>query len=73
MTERRRKQGVDTKAGVMAGALVLTGIFEFFENVEDGDNVLTAAGKAYDRTKARGEAIREAGKKVGRKIRSGQI
>ena len=73
MNERKRRHGAKTKTGVMASALVLTGIFEFLENIEDGDNVLTAAGKAYDRTKARGEAIKEASHKVSRKIRAGEI
>jgi hypothetical protein len=65
---KRRKTSLEAKTAVMGGALLLTGIFEFFENLDEGDNALTAAGKAYDKTKLQGKAIRDAARRVHKKI-----
>lgn len=70
MSDQQKRQ--KTKTGIMSAALIFTGVIEFLEHVEDGDNPLLAAGKAYDETKARGKAIKEAARKVNRRIREGK-
>jgi|LakMenEpi03Aug12_release.lakeMendotaPanAssembly.Ray.scaffolds.fasta_scaffold5756944_1 hypothetical protein len=59
-----RREGAKVKANIMGVGLVLTGLFEFLENCEEGDNVLEAAGKALRRTKLRGTAIKKASVEV---------
>ena len=61
---RKQREGAKVKGSLMSIALVATGVFEFFENCEDGDNVLEAAGKAVRRTKLRGTAIKKASQEV---------
>lgn len=57
----------DAKTVVMAGALVVTGIFEFLEGIEDGVDLLTSAKNAVVKTKERGKAMKEAGRIMRRK------
>lgn len=52
----------DAKTAVMAGALVVTGVCEFLEGLEEGVDLLTSAKRAVEKTKERGAAMREAGK-----------
>lgn len=59
----------DAKTAIMAGALVITGVCEFFEGLEEGINPLTSAGDAIRKTKERGKAVGEAWKKTRAKRR----
>jgi len=52
--------GADVKAGIMTGALALQGIFEFLEHVEDGEDYISAAGKAVKTHRMRKEALTKA-------------
>ena len=56
--------GADVKAGIMTGALVLQGLFEFAEHVEDGDDYISAAGKAVKTHRMRKEALTKANREV---------
>lgn len=60
----------DAKTALMAGALVLTGVCEFLEGLERGDDVLECASTAVRRTRLRGKAIKEASAKVSRQGRA---
>lgn len=62
MTTRRRRK--DQKAGVFGIALVITGALEAFDLVDDGENVLEAAGKAVRRTKRRAEILAETERRI---------
>lgn len=61
MTARKKDiAGADVKAGIMGGALVLQGLYEFFEHVEDGHDYVSAAGKAVKTHRMRKEALTKA-------------
>ena len=65
MTIRKKDAaGADVKSGIMLGALILQGVFEFAEHVEDGDDYLSAAGKAVKTHRMRKEALTKATKEV---------
>lgn len=57
---KKDEAGAKVKAGIMTGALVLQGLWEFFEHVEDGSNVLEAAGKTVRTHRMRKEALTRA-------------
>lgn len=63
------KVGFDVKQTIMGAALVGQAIWEALEHVEDGDNALTAAGKALDTHRMRKKAIARANKYVARESR----
>lgn len=62
-------EGAKVKAGIMTAALISQALWETLEHVEDGDNVLTAAGKALDTHKKRKAAIEKANQEVLREDR----
>ena len=63
MTRRRKRSSSEAKATILTGAVALTGIFEFFDNLDEGDNVLLAAGKALKSSMENAQLIAEAVKK----------
>lgn len=74
MSTPRKKDiaGADVRGGIMTGALALQGIFDFLEKVEDGDDYLTAAGKALKTHRLRKSALVKATQEVARKDREGK-
>jgi hypothetical protein len=60
MTRKKDLAGADVKAGIMGVALSLQGLWEFFEHVEDGDDYVSAAGKAVKTHRMRKEALTRA-------------
>lgn len=64
---QRKTKTAAVKNGLMSGALLLTGVVEFFDRLEDGDSVSDAALDAFDETREHAESLREASKKRGRK------
>lgn len=70
MTLRKKDaEGVKIKGGIMMGALILQGLFEFGEHVEDGDDYVSAAGKAIKTHKMRQEALTKATHEVANRKR----
>jgi hypothetical protein len=59
----------DAKSFIMGAALVVTGAFEFLEQVERKEKPLKAAQKAYERTKVRAKAIKKAAREAARELR----
>lgn len=59
----------DAKSFIMGAALVVTGAFEFLEQVERKEKPLKAAQKAYERTKVRAKAIKRAAREAARELR----
>ena len=57
-------EGAKVKAGIMTAALIGQALWETLEHVEDGDNILTAAGKAVETHKKRKAAIEKANEEV---------
>jgi hypothetical protein len=74
MSTPRKKDiaGADLREGIMTGALVLQGVFDFLEKVEDGDDYITAAGKAVKTHRMRKSALAQAAKDVVKKEREGK-
>jgi hypothetical protein len=68
MASRKKAHGAQVKSGMMGLALLGTGVYEFLENLENGDNTLLAAGKAMKNTKVRGKAIRKASREAAAEI-----
>ncbi len=66
---KKDKAGADVKNGIMSGALILQGVFEFLEHVEDGDDYLSAGGKAVKTHRMRKEALTKATEEVVRRSR----
>lgn len=66
---KKDKAGAEVKEGIMTGALVLQSFWEFFEHVEDGQDVFSAAGKAVKTHRIRREALTKATGEVIRRAR----
>lgn len=67
---KRKTQNAKLKNGIMSAALVLTGVVEFFEELEEGTGKGRALGRAVRRTQERGEALAEASRKTTRRKRA---
>lgn len=64
----RKTKTAQVKNGLMSGALLLTGVVEFFDRLEDGESTADAALGAFDQTREHAATLREAsGKKRARK------
>lgn len=63
----RKTKTAQVKNGLMSGALLLTGVVEFFDRLEDGDSVGEAALGAFDQTREHAQTLQEASKKRVRK------
>jgi hypothetical protein len=63
----RKTKTAHVKNGLMSGALLLTGVVEFFDRLEDGESAGEAALGAFDQTREHAATLREAGKKRTRK------
>jgi hypothetical protein len=61
---KKDKAGAEVKEQIMASALALQGLWEFFEHVEDGQDFFSAAGKAVKTHRMRKEALTKANHEV---------
>lgn len=64
---QRKTKTAQVKNGLMSGALLLTGVVEFFDRLEDGDSVGEAALGAFDQTREHAATLQETSKKRTRK------
>lgn len=64
---KRGTESAKLKNGIMMGGLLLTGVVEFFDRLEDGESTAEAALGAFDQTREHAQTLREASKKRVRK------
>ena len=64
---QRKTKTAHVKNGLMSGALLLTGIVEFFDLLEDGESTAEAALGAFDQTREHAATLKEASKRRVRK------
>lgn len=63
---QRKTKTAQVKNGLMSGALLLTGVVEFFDRLEDGDSVGEAALGAFDQTREHAATLKETSKRRSR-------
>lgn len=66
----KRSERAKAKSSILTAALTITSAMEIFENIEDGDNIFNAVGKAIEGHKERGQAISKAHRELQRKKRT---